>query len=86
MLTNVVVCELAIGKRSSSADCFLGMIAYGPHQEWTRLPNGRSIDKVPTFATRLADFAIGGISEEPPTSREPRNRAADVDSAGPQST
>jgi hypothetical protein len=49
------------------ADCFLGMIAYGPQQYWTRLPNGRSIGKVLTLATRLADEAITGIQEEPPT-------------------
>jgi hypothetical protein len=49
------------------ADCFLGMIGYGPQQYWTRLPNGRSIDKVLALATRLADMAIGGISEQPPT-------------------
>lgn len=49
------------------ADCFLGMIAYGPQQYWTRLPNGRSIDKVLTLATRLTDEAIAGTGEEPPT-------------------
>jgi hypothetical protein len=49
------------------ADCFLGMIAYGPQQYWARLPNGRSIGKVLTLATKLADEAIAGIDEEPPT-------------------
>ena len=34
------------------ADCYLGMIAYGPQQYWTRLPNGRSIHKVLTLATQ----------------------------------
>jgi hypothetical protein len=49
------------------ADCYLRMIAYGPQQYWTRLPNGRSIDRVLTFATQLADHAIGAIGEERPT-------------------
>ena len=49
------------------ADCYLGMIAYGPQQYWTRLPNGRSIGKVLTLAIRLADNAIQGIEEEAPT-------------------
>lgn len=49
------------------ADCFLGMIAYGPQQYWMRLPNGRSIDKVLTLANKLADDAIAGIEEEAPT-------------------
>lgn len=49
------------------ADCFLGMIAYGPQQYWTRLPNGRSIGKVLALAIRLADDAIQGIDEEAPT-------------------
>jgi len=49
------------------ADCFLGMIAYGPQQYWTRLPNGNSISKVLTIAVRLADNAIAGIEEDPPT-------------------
>jgi hypothetical protein len=49
------------------ADCFLGMIAYGPQQYWMRLPNGPSIHKVLTLALRLADHAIEGIGEEAPT-------------------
>ena len=49
------------------ADCFLGMIAYGPQQYWTRLPSGRSIDKVLTLANKRADEAIAAIDEEPPT-------------------
>lgn len=49
------------------SDCFLNMIAYGPEQYWTRLPNGRSIHKVLTLANQLADEAIAAIEEEPPT-------------------
>ena len=49
------------------ADCYLGMIAYGPQQYWTRLPNGRSIHKVLTLALQLADDAIEAIEEEAPT-------------------
>jgi len=49
------------------ADCFLSMIAGGPQQYWTRLPAGRSIDKVLTLANRLADDAIAAIDEEAPT-------------------
>lgn len=49
------------------SDCFLSMIARGPQQYWTRLPNGQSIGKVLTLANRLADEAIAAIDEEPPT-------------------
>jgi len=49
------------------ADCFLGMIAYGPQQYWTRLPSGPSIHKALTLALQLADNAIEAIEEEAPT-------------------
>ena len=49
------------------ADCFLGMIASGPQQYWTRLPAGPSIDKVLALATRLASEAIEAIDEGAPT-------------------
>jgi len=49
------------------SDCFLSMIAEGPQQYWTRLPDGRSIHKVLTLANKLADESIAAIEEEPPT-------------------
>lgn len=49
------------------ADCFLAMIRSGPQQYWTRLPSGRSTDKVLALATRLATQAIEAIDEGAPT-------------------
>ena len=49
------------------ADCFLGMIAYGPQQYWTRLPNGRSIHKVLTLALNSLTTRSPAIEEEAPT-------------------
>jgi hypothetical protein len=49
------------------ADCYLGMIAYGPQQYWTRLPSGPSVRKALALALELADHAIEAIDEEAPT-------------------
>jgi hypothetical protein len=49
------------------SDCFLSMIAGGPQQYWTRLPNGPSIRKALSLALELADYAIKAIDEEAPT-------------------
>ena len=69
------------------ADCFLWKISEGPQQYWTRLPNGRSIEKALTLAIQLADYAIQAIDEEAPTRRAidgVRASLAHVDASGKQ--